>query len=690
MDETIVAKVSEIDEELGNGMMTSGDDVVIPTKVDDFKEHVKQIATFLEVSLKGRWQLSLAKTNIGARVLEDILGYLATGEYHSQGRKQLKTKQEARSLEGMFGFFAPYIRYFTDRMEPIRRLTRRNARVKMTEEIERAIGELKEEVTKRPTLAHIRRGVRITMWADASEHGIGVVLTQEGKMVGVASRVLQGHEKAYSSVEREALALLFGFEKFGRILRGTNPLLLTDHKPMLDWAVMKMELGSGTLGRILRKLSDFGFELKYKKGEEMLADAPSRLVVEEMVREEVVIEEIEKEKRMVWREEQKEEKELREWMEKLVRFPPTTDTSLPRDYVGYLLDKDGVLCRRVKRAEKEAKEGWWVVVVVPKGRRKETLEAAHGIGHGSRDQMWARLRERVDWKGMREDCKVFGRTCETCVRRRVIPDVKGLLGSTPPVGKWNILFTDICGPLPKTIRGNRYLAVLIDSDTRYIELTPLEDVTTASMTRGLEANLKTHGLPQREVRMDGASYQVSAEAREHFRVNDLQVHAHSPYNHDANGSVENAIKQVKETIMKVSLDDQWDISHVQVQMAWNSNEGRRGVSPYELMTGRKMMLPGYLSIPTPNVEMTRQKQNLRRVFRKVQSSLAEERRKQAERYDKGRKMVRFKRGDLVWLARPDSGEEIEGDAKENRSFPYCTTDVAFDVQIGRWPHNKIG
>ena len=51
--------------------------------------------------------------------------------------------------------------------------------------------------------------------------------------IGYASRSFTKAERNYFQIEREALALVFGFKKFHSFVFGHHFKLVTDHKPLL-------------------------------------------------------------------------------------------------------------------------------------------------------------------------------------------------------------------------------------------------------------------------------------------------------------------------------------------------------------------------------------------------------------------------------------------------------------------------
>ena len=85
-------------------------------------------------------------------------------------------------------------------------------------------------------MAHYDPAAPTQLRVDASPVGLGAILTQtqQGvvRPVAYASRTLTPVERRYSQTEREALAVVWGCEKFHLYLYGTTFDLLTDHKPL--------------------------------------------------------------------------------------------------------------------------------------------------------------------------------------------------------------------------------------------------------------------------------------------------------------------------------------------------------------------------------------------------------------------------------------------------------------------------
>ena len=67
---------------------------------------------------------------------------------------------------------------------------------------------------------------------DASSIGLGAALLQDGQPVAFASRVLSESERNYAQIEKELLAIVFGFTRFRQYLYGRKVTVDSDHKPL--------------------------------------------------------------------------------------------------------------------------------------------------------------------------------------------------------------------------------------------------------------------------------------------------------------------------------------------------------------------------------------------------------------------------------------------------------------------------
>jgi len=96
---------------------------------------------------------------------------------------------------------------------------------------------LKEVLISKPVLRAPDNSRPFVLQTDASRVAIGAVLSQMGDnyvpyVVADASRKLLPRETKYSTIELEALAIIYATQKFEQNLRGRKIILQSDHRPL--------------------------------------------------------------------------------------------------------------------------------------------------------------------------------------------------------------------------------------------------------------------------------------------------------------------------------------------------------------------------------------------------------------------------------------------------------------------------
>jgi len=100
---------------------------------------------------------------------------------------------------------------------------------------QQAFDALYQALTSSPLLDYPTHHDHFVLTTDASDVGIGVILsTDRGTVVEYASRTLNSAEKKYSTTEKECLAIVWAVRKFRHYLLGAPFTLETDHKPF-EW-----------------------------------------------------------------------------------------------------------------------------------------------------------------------------------------------------------------------------------------------------------------------------------------------------------------------------------------------------------------------------------------------------------------------------------------------------------------------
>lgn len=103
--------------------------------------------------------------------------------------------------------------------------------------------------------------------------------------IAFASRTLNQTEMNYSQVDKEALAIVFGVNKFNNYLWGNKFKLKSDCKPLISIFGSKKGIPVLTASRLQRysvMLSGYDFEISFIKSENNSADGLSRLPLSEI------------------------------------------------------------------------------------------------------------------------------------------------------------------------------------------------------------------------------------------------------------------------------------------------------------------------------------------------------------------------------------------------------------------------
>ena len=123
------------------------------------------------------------------------------------------SKKEVQQFLGLAGYYRRFIKDFATIAKPLHKLAERSAAFNWTRECEQSFLQLKEKLTSSPVLAFPNFNRTFVLDTDASNTGIGAVLSQmqedgSEKVIAYASRLLGKHEKQYCVTRRELLAVV--------------------------------------------------------------------------------------------------------------------------------------------------------------------------------------------------------------------------------------------------------------------------------------------------------------------------------------------------------------------------------------------------------------------------------------------------------------------------------------------------
>ena len=102
--------------------------------------------------------------------------------------KQPKTVTHIRSFLGLAGYYRRFIKNFSKIARPMTQLLKKEKKFEWSEDCEASFQILKDLLTKAPVLVLPDIHKSFDIYCDASRHGLGCVLMQEGRVVAYASQ----------------------------------------------------------------------------------------------------------------------------------------------------------------------------------------------------------------------------------------------------------------------------------------------------------------------------------------------------------------------------------------------------------------------------------------------------------------------------------------------------------------------
>ena len=128
-----------------------------------------------------------------------------------------------------------------------------------------------------------------------------------------------------------------------------------------------------------------------------------------------------------------------------------------------------------------------LLLLVPSTLKNEVLQGCHDSptgGHLGQQKTYERLRQKYIWYEMSVDAKLYVRSCSVCNRqKRPTVKPKAALGSYHAGAPMERVHIDILGPLTESERGNKYVLLMVDQFTKWVEIHPLPDQSAERIAR---------------------------------------------------------------------------------------------------------------------------------------------------------------------------------------------------------------
>ena len=238
-----------------------------------------------------------------------------------------------------------------------------------------------------------------------------------------------------------------------------------------------------------------------------------------------------------------------------------------------------------------------LVRVVPRAWRVNLSEAAHTSpigGHMSRDRLYNLLRRNFWWPGMRADISKSVAACESCARQK--PGVKAnkmRLKQNVPGKPFDRVACDVMGPFHLTERGSRYLVVIQDYFSKWVECYPVPNHTAAEVANCLKQWCLQLGCPVVLHTDQGREFEghLYRELCRLLGVLKTRTTAYAPW---SDGLVERYNRTIKTAIQHYTTQkpSHWDLYVGLLAAAYRCMKHEStGYSPNFLVYGREVTHP---------------------------------------------------------------------------------------------------
>ncbi|GBM57168.1 Retrovirus-related Pol polyprotein from transposon 297 [Araneus ventricosus] len=223
-----------------------------------FEEHLNNIRKVFQRLQKANLKLSPKKCRFFRKQVS-FLGHIISADGVRTDPEKSKavvdwprpeTVHDLRSFLGLCTYYRRFVRNFSAIARPLHKLTEAKSNFNWTEECEKSFNSLKQALITSPVLTYPRTDKEFILDTDASNEGIGAVLSQkigkEESVIAYFSKRLGKPERNYCVTRKELLAIVKSIEHFHHYLYGREP--------------------EGQIAHWIQKLQEYDFEIHHRKG----------------------------------------------------------------------------------------------------------------------------------------------------------------------------------------------------------------------------------------------------------------------------------------------------------------------------------------------------------------------------------------------------------------------------------------
>ena len=229
------------------------------------------------------------------------------------------------------------------------------------------------------------------------------------------------------------------------------------------------------------------------------------------------------------------------------------------------------------------------LLAVPSSKRVALMKQYHYVNHRGHEPLVNLLRQSYYWSSMETDCLDFTRTCDVCGPRTSQPMQRVPTQPIPtPSRPFSVIHVDHKGPLPRSGVYTNIL-VVVCALTRFSLFIPVSSTTADETLRTLVGRVFcVFGNPAAIVSDNGPAFisDLNQATSRFFGYRHIHV---LPYNAQANGTAESAVKRIKLLLDRQTKGyaDWHKLLPLSQQLLNSTVHTGTGVTPHMALFGRE-------------------------------------------------------------------------------------------------------
>ena len=521
---------------------------------------------------------------------------------------------DVRRFLGLANYFRKFIQGYSRLASPLTELTGSNTPWTWTGQQQAAFEGIKHALTRAPVLALPDPSKPYKVICDASDFGVGGVLTQDGRAIAFFSRKLNAAERNYHTTEKELAAVMYALKEWRCYLLGNQFTVVTDHKA--NSFLQEQSFLSPRRARWAEFLQIFDIVWLWEPGRTNVADplsrSPALLVVTRGSLQsgagprgkspsvgshgvgaramdcDGAADPIQLTPSLTGCE---------HWLPKL-KEAYSDDPWLKRKqnrrklvYEGGLWLKDTRIYVPMHHIDSDGVEG---------NLRRDIIDALHGpphVGHPGRTKTVELVTRSWWWPGLYEDVKDFVAFCDSC--QKVKPSTQVPAGLLQPLEipkrKWQSISMDLITGLPRTRAGFDAIWVVVD---RLSKCAHFATTTTNADAQDIAELLRTrvymnHGAPI-EIVSDRDPRFTAKFSQALFKLTGCRSALSTAFHPQTDGQTER-VNRILEDYLRHYVGPRqtdWDTHLPEAEFAYNNSwQASINTTPFRLTYGQDPIIP---------------------------------------------------------------------------------------------------